>query len=69
MEIGDVPKSIHCYMNESGASEEAAREHIKSIICDTWKKMNKEMLNCSFSPSFIEIAINLARMAQCMYEH
>ena len=69
MEASDVPKSIQCYMNESGASEEYACEHIKSIICDTWKKMNKERLNCSFSPSFIEIAMNIARMGQCMYQH
>ncbi|XP_059431229.1 myrcene synthase, chloroplastic-like [Corylus avellana] len=70
LERGDVPKSIQCYMNETGASEVDAREYIKSLISETWKKMNKEGAASSpFSQTFIEIAMNLARMAQCMYQH
>uniref|UniRef100_A0A2C9UWT3 Terpene synthase metal-binding domain-containing protein n=1 Tax=Manihot esculenta TaxID=3983 RepID=A0A2C9UWT3_MANES len=35
-----------------------------------WKEMNKERTsNSSFSETFINIAFNLARMAQCMYQH
>ena len=56
-------------MNEIGASETDAREHIKSILCSTWKKMNKEAHNSSLPQSFIETAVNLARMALCMYQH
>ncbi|KAK7853612.1 myrcene synthase [Quercus suber] len=67
---GDVPKSIQCYMNETGASEEEAREHIRFLISATWKKMNEDRAASSpFSETFIEIALNLARMAQCMYQH
>ncbi|MED6108163.1 hypothetical protein PIB30_020936 [Stylosanthes scabra] len=66
-EFGDVPKSIQCYMNESGVSEAKAQEHIKSMINTTWKKMNKEAQNSSLPPIFIEIAVNLARMSMCMY--
>ncbi|KAL3538331.1 hypothetical protein ACH5RR_001697 [Cinchona calisaya] len=67
---GDVPKSIQCYMNEAGVSEEEAREYIKYLIGETWKRMNKERLaNSPFSQTFIEIAMNLGRMAQCMYQH
>ncbi|KAM3730598.1 hypothetical protein ACB098_12G099300 [Castanea mollissima] len=67
---GDVPKAIQCYMNETGASEEDAREYIKYLISATWKKMNKDRVASSpFSHIFIEIALNLARMAQCMYQH
>ncbi|KAI5440775.1 hypothetical protein KIW84_010302 [Lathyrus oleraceus] len=40
-EQGDIPKSIQCYMNETGASETEAREHVKSMIITVWKKMNK----------------------------
>ncbi|KAA8536404.1 hypothetical protein F0562_028882 [Nyssa sinensis] len=67
---GDVPKSIQCYMHETSASEENAREHIRFLISETWKKMNEDRVAESpFSETFIGIAINLARMAQCMYQH
>ena len=57
-------------MNESGASEEDAHEYIKYLISATWKKMNQDRVASSpFSQIFIEIALNLARMAQCMYQH
>ncbi|WCJ31656.1 Myrcene synthase chloroplastic [Euphorbia peplus] len=70
MKRGDVPKSIQCYMNESGASEEKAREYIHHLIGETWKKMNEEQhKNSPFSKTYIGIAMNLARMAQCMYQH
>ncbi|KAM4076901.1 hypothetical protein ACJW30_12G099500 [Castanea mollissima] len=67
---GDVPKSIQCYMNETGASEEDAREYIRCLISATWKKMNKERAATSpLSETFIEIAFNLGRMAQCIYQY
>ncbi|KAH7854207.1 hypothetical protein Vadar_011374 [Vaccinium darrowii] len=70
MKRGDTPKSIQCYMHETGASEEEAREHIKYLIGEAWKKMNKDQ--CVESPCsqiFVEIAMNLGRMAQCMYQY
>ncbi|XP_065875355.1 terpene synthase 10-like [Euphorbia lathyris] len=68
---GDVPKSIQCYMNESGASEEEARQHIRSLIRETWKKMNKQGREDSplFSKAFIATTMGLTRMAQCMYQY
>ncbi|RVW71182.1 (-)-alpha-terpineol synthase [Vitis vinifera] len=67
---GDVPKSIQCYMHETGACEEDAREHIKCLIGETWKKMNEDrVVESPFSQTFIGIAINLARMSQCMYQY
>ena len=57
-------------MNETGASEEDAREYIRYLISATWKKMNEERAATSpFSETFIEIAFNLGRMAQCMYQY
>ena len=58
-------------MHESGASEDDAREYIKHMISETWKKMNEDVSieNSVFSNTFIGIAMNLARMAQCMYQH
>ncbi|KAL5568187.1 hypothetical protein UlMin_024762 [Ulmus minor] len=70
IERGDVPKSIQCYMHQSGASEEEARQHIKFLIGETWKQMNKDRVtNSPFCIVFLEIATNLGRMAQCMYQH
>ncbi|KAF6147819.1 hypothetical protein GIB67_014399 [Kingdonia uniflora] len=70
LEKGDVPKSIQCYMQDTGASEETAREHIQELIGKTWKKMNKECIVCSpFPQSFISATLGLARMAQCMYQY
>ncbi|XVF17076.1 hypothetical protein REPUB_Repub10bG0086800 [Reevesia pubescens] len=67
---GDVPKSIQCHMHESGASEEEAREHIRKLIDATWKKINEDRISKSpFSKMFIEIAMNLARVSQCMYQN
>nr|WBW04406.1 terpene synthase [Ficus hispida] len=66
---GDVGKAVQCYMQESGVSEEEAREHINFLIREEWKKMNEEQVAKSpFSKTFIEIAvINLARMTIFMY--
>ncbi|XP_022971751.1 terpene synthase 10-like [Cucurbita maxima] len=70
LERGDVPKSIQCYMNDTGASENNAREHIKNLIDETWKKLNTAEVKNSILPHvFIQIAKNLARMGQCMYQY
>ncbi|KAE9448209.1 hypothetical protein C3L33_19901, partial [Rhododendron williamsianum] len=67
---GDTPKSIQFYMHETGASEEDAQEHIKYLIRETWKKMNEDRFEDSaFSQTLVEIAMNLARMSQCMYQY
>ncbi|KAL6328050.1 hypothetical protein AAG906_033318 [Vitis piasezkii] len=57
---GDVPKSIQCHMYETGASEEDAR-NISYLIGETSES--------PFPETFIGIATNLARIAQCMYQH
>ncbi|XP_070039669.1 (R)-linalool synthase TPS5, chloroplastic-like isoform X2 [Nicotiana tomentosiformis] len=67
---GDVPKSIQCYMNEKGTSEEEAREHIRFCIKETWERMNTtQRENSLFSDTFVEITKNIARTAHCMYLH
>ncbi|MED6140144.1 hypothetical protein PIB30_090248 [Stylosanthes scabra] len=68
-ETGDVIKSVQCLMNESEASERDAFESIKSMLTITWKKMNQEAHNSPLSKLFKEIAMNLGRMALCMYQH
>ncbi|KAJ0018517.1 hypothetical protein Pint_09998 [Pistacia integerrima] len=67
---GDTPKSINCYMHETGASEEEAREHIQKMIAATWMKMNRDRLgNPHFPESFVTDAMNLGRTAQCVYQY
>ncbi|XP_028771245.1 terpene synthase 10-like [Neltuma alba] len=67
---GDIPKSVECYMNETGASEADTHKHINSLICETWKKLNEEVSNSSYnSRSFVQVAVNLVRMCLRMYQH
>lgn len=56
-------------MHETGASEEKAREYIKNLIMETWKKLNKEIIsvNNPSSQIIIECAMNLGRMGQFTY--
>lgn len=69
MERGDVPKSVQCYMKETGASREEAGEHVKGMIWETWKKMNEERVGDSgFSKECMRSAVDLGRMAQYMYQ-
>lgn len=59
-------------MNDTGASEHEARRYIKELIIGSWKKMNEiQTLNSSpfISKDFIEIALNLARISQTVYQH
>ncbi|XP_077243409.1 (3S,6E)-nerolidol synthase 1-like [Tasmannia lanceolata] len=63
---------VECYMkeNESSASLENAREEVKYMISNAWKKLNEECL-CSnqFSPCFKEASLNAARMIEVMYSY
>ncbi|KAJ0714583.1 putative R-linalool synthase [Helianthus annuus] len=69
MERGDIPKSIQCYMHESGATEEEARRYIKKLIMKSWKKLNKERSSAKSQllREFIDYAMDIDRMAQFMY--
>ncbi|KAL8542455.1 hypothetical protein ACS0TY_003352 [Phlomoides rotata] len=73
MERGDVPKSVQCYMNETGASMEEAKEYVRCLVRETWKKMNKEGISGSnsklLSDDFVTSAMDLARFTHFMYQH
>nr|AID55338.1 terpene synthase [Actinidia arguta] len=71
MERGDIPKSIQCYMHETGTSEEEARKHMKYLIGEALKKMNEARVEDGpfFSRAFIGVVENLVRMTQCMYQY
>ncbi|KAI3456383.1 hypothetical protein Pfo_013046 [Paulownia fortunei] len=40
LERGDAPSSILCYMREANVTEAAARDHIRNVITNSWKKIN-----------------------------
>ncbi|XP_058210694.1 tricyclene synthase EBOS, chloroplastic-like isoform X4 [Rhododendron vialii] len=71
LERGESANSILCYMYETGVSEQEARKHIRSLIEEAWKKMNKERVaaDSPFEKPFIETAYNLARIARCTYQN
>ncbi|KAH9800601.1 TPS27 [Citrus sinensis] len=56
--------------DDLGKSSREAREHIHDLIAQTWMKMNRDrFVNPHFvSDVFVGIAMNLARMSQCMYQ-
>ncbi|MBA0576113.1 hypothetical protein Golob_023898, partial [Gossypium lobatum] len=58
-------------MHETGCSEVEAHEHVKKLIDATWKRMNGEYLmsQSPLSLPFKHIALNLVRIAQCMYQY
>ncbi|KAH9751566.1 Beta-myrcene/(E)-beta-ocimene synthase 2 [Citrus sinensis] len=66
---GDVPKSIQCYMHETGASEEVAREHIKDMMRQMWKKVNayRADKNSPLSQTTVEFILNVVRVSHFMY--
>ncbi|KAL4291032.1 hypothetical protein GQ457_14G010580 [Hibiscus cannabinus] len=67
---GDVAKSIQCYMHGNGVPEEAAREHIKNLMREAWKKVNVHRATVSpLSQTAIGIILNLVRTAHCFYQH
>ncbi|CAI9087804.1 OLC1v1021978C2 [Oldenlandia corymbosa var. corymbosa] len=72
LERGDAASSILCYMREANVTEEAAREHIKSLIIRSWRKINGHSYNTT--GSFVEdeparYIINIARAAHFIYQN
>ncbi|KAM7500894.1 hypothetical protein LguiA_025308 [Lonicera macranthoides] len=70
LERGDAPSSILCFMREANASEEAARKHIRSVISNTWKKINKEcIIQSPLLKPFVKYTTNTARVAHFIYQN
>ncbi|PSS16026.1 Terpene synthase [Actinidia chinensis var. chinensis] len=66
---GDVAKSVQCYMIKEDVTEEKALDHIKGLISFAWRKLNEASARNSFPKSIITISLNMARVAQCIYQH
>ncbi|PIN05453.1 (+)-epi-alpha-bisabolol synthase [Handroanthus impetiginosus] len=67
---GDNPKSIQCYMHDTGCNEDDSRSFIMNLITSTWKNINRDaLMNREYSRDFIKTSINFARISQCMYQY
>ncbi|CAJ1977811.1 unnamed protein product [Sphenostylis stenocarpa] len=70
LERGETTNSITSYMHENGTYEEETREELSILIDGEWKKMNQErVLDSALPKSFVEIAINMARVSHCTYQY
>lgn len=56
-------------MIETGASKEEARDHIKELMAHSWKKLNEESYKNLLPRSMINMCLNMARTAQCIFQH
>ena len=58
-------------MNEEGMSEEEARDRIKRLISNSWKKVNEIKIKKSndLPKSMVKMCLNMARTAQCIFQH
>ncbi|GMJ11644.1 terpene synthase 02 [Hibiscus trionum] len=68
MERGEITNSIQCYMIQEGVSEEEARNHIKSLTSESWKRLNKLVVDPSIPTGFAKIALTMTRCVQRMYQ-
>ncbi|CAK7345763.1 unnamed protein product [Dovyalis caffra] len=67
---GDAPKSIQCYMHDTGASEEEAYDHIRNVVFETWKKINGDRFsNPIFFETHTEVSLNIVRTSQSTFLH
>lgn len=65
---GDVPKAVQCYMHEKGVSEEVAKQNVKHMISDLWKKMNKYLVIGSVFPrDFVKSSMDSQRTLHWFY--
>ncbi|KAL5731033.1 hypothetical protein ACHQM5_003796 [Ranunculus cassubicifolius] len=69
LERGDVSSAIQCYVKEANTSEKIARDKIKSLISEMWKKLNESIYDSIFEDSFVTMAINNARTAHSIYQY
>ncbi|CAM8994965.1 unnamed protein product [Rhodiola kirilowii] len=70
MERGDTPKSIQCYMNDTGASKQAAQKHVEGLMREAWKKLNTcVMEEKTLTPEGVKRLVNLVRASHFFYQH
>ncbi|KAI3977654.1 hypothetical protein MKX01_004187 [Papaver californicum] len=67
---GELASSVYIYMQEANVCEKDAREHIRGLIMDMWKNMNRSILSSfPFDLSFVNLVLNFARSSLFMYQY
>ncbi|XP_071907022.1 isoprene synthase, chloroplastic [Coffea arabica] len=70
IERGETTNAITCYMRGTGLSEEFAKKNVSKMIEECLMKMNNQLSSPSpFEENFIEVAMDLARIAFCQYQY
>ncbi|KAF9617721.1 hypothetical protein IFM89_038221 [Coptis chinensis] len=67
---GDVPKAIQCHMHDTGVTAVVARERIRHLADEAWKKQNREQWAESTLPgAFVNAVTNLTRTSEIFYQY
>ncbi|XWS10348.1 hypothetical protein CRYUN_Cryun39dG0069400 [Craigia yunnanensis] len=70
MERGESMNFIHLYMIEKGASEEEASDHVKGLIRNLWKKLNKAIVKDSHrAPDIVNVSVEMTRCTHRIYQY
>uniref|UniRef100_A0A175YQI5 Terpene synthase like-14 n=1 Tax=Daucus carota subsp. sativus TaxID=79200 RepID=A0A175YQI5_DAUCS len=70
IERSDASSSIQCIMQEQGVSEEVARDQIKHMIANAWKKINYQCQTQSpLLQPYLKYSANIARVAHVVYHN
>ncbi|WOG85266.1 hypothetical protein DCAR_0104454 [Daucus carota subsp. sativus] len=67
---GDVPSTLHCYMSETGVTEEVARKHMMDLMRKKWAQVNKCRFSGDISPlswHVVDLLLNLVRVSHWLY--
>ncbi|KAF9614088.1 hypothetical protein IFM89_015087 [Coptis chinensis] len=68
---GDVPKAIQCYMHDTGVSFQVAREQLRHLANEAWKKQNREqwVAKSPLPESYVNAVTDLTRRAEIFYQY
>ncbi|GMI65484.1 terpene synthase 21 [Hibiscus trionum] len=66
---GHVSSAVECYMNQYGASMQAAYDELLKQVNDAWKDINEGFLKPTAAPtSALNLILNLARVMDVLYK-
>lgn len=70
-ERGDAPSSIACHMRDANVREEEARDHIRKLTSDSWRRINGIFIKCPNPQQrlMMRYVVNTARVANYIYQN
>ncbi|KAF9626587.1 hypothetical protein IFM89_036102 [Coptis chinensis] len=67
---GDVPKAIQCYMHDTGVSFQVAREQLRHLANEAWKRQNREQwVESPLPEAYVKAVTNGTRTAEIFYQY